>query len=66
MSERLGVLDAAPGCVLIAVIAPAFVSLRPADLIALGIPLLAAVLLPMMTTAAIAIIASAALRFALS
>jgi uncharacterized membrane protein len=52
--------------VLIAVIAPAFVSLRPADLIALGIPLLAAVLLPMMTTAAIAIIASAALRFALS
>lgn len=36
------VLNAAPGCVLIAVIAPKFVSGHPADLIALGLTVYAA------------------------
>jgi uncharacterized membrane protein len=36
------VLNAAPGCVLIAVIAPKFVSGQPADLIALGLTVYAA------------------------
>lgn len=58
-------LDAAPGCVLIAVIAPAFVSPRPADLAALTITLLAAIRLPMVATVAIAIVASALLRSAM-
>lgn len=56
------VLDAAPGCVLIAVIAPAFVSPRPADLAALAITVLAAIRLPMMAVVAIAIVSSALLR----
>lgn len=56
------VLDAAPGCVLIAVIAPAFVSPRPADLAALAITLVAAIRLPMMAVVAIAILSSATLR----
>jgi uncharacterized membrane protein len=59
------VLDAAPGCVLIAVIAPAFVSSRPADLVALGITLLAAIRLPMMAVVAIGIAAAACCRFLL-
>ena len=40
------VLEAVPGCVLIAVIAPAFVSDRPADLIALALTVLAAMRWP--------------------
>lgn len=55
-------LDAAPACVLISVIAPAFVSSRPAHVMALGITVLAATRLPMMATVVIAIISSAALR----
>lgn len=58
-------LDAAPACVLISVIAPAFVSSRPADILALGVTGLAAVRLPMIATVAIAILSAAALRFAL-
>lgn len=56
------VFDAAPGCVLIAVIAPAFVSPRPADIAALAITLLAAIRLPMIAVVGIAIISSATLR----
>lgn len=59
-NRRLGaravkVLEAAPGCVLISVIAPHFVTDRAADLIALGITLLAATRLPMLPTVLIGI-----------
>ena len=60
------VLDAAPPCVLLAVIAPAFVAPNPADLIALALALLAASRLPMVATVVVAMAASAALRIALS
>ncbi|MFD2449647.1 AzlD family protein [Vogesella fluminis] len=40
--RMMAVMDSVPGCVLISVIAPAFVSDRPADLLALGIMLAAA------------------------
>jgi len=61
LSPRLTqVLEAAPGCVLIAVIAPDFVSNRPADLVALAITLVAATRFSILPTVIIAI-ASAAL-----
>lgn len=56
------VLDAAPGCVLLSVIAPAFVSSSPADLGALAVTVAAAIRLPMMATVGIAIATSAALH----
>lgn len=56
------VMQAAPGCVLIAVIAPHFVSPHPADLIALAITVLAATRLPMLPTIAIACASAALLR----
>lgn len=58
------VFDAAPACVLLAVIAPAFVTSRPADLIALALTI-AAIRLPMIATVAVAIVASATLRLLL-
>ncbi|TIU41667.1 MAG: AzlD family protein [Mesorhizobium sp.] len=42
------VMEAAPGCVLIAVIAPAFVSKSPADILALAVTLVAATRLSML------------------
>lgn len=66
LSKRaITVLEAAPGCVLISVIAPHFVSDRPADLIALGITLLAATRLPMLATVVIGVAATGALRYLL-
>ncbi len=59
------VMAAAPGCVLIAVIAPHFVSPRPADLIALAITVVAAARLPMLATVAIAVISAGVLRHVL-
>lgn len=56
------VLDQVPGCVLIAVIAPAFVSDRPANLLALAITLLAATRLPLLPTVLIGVAATGALR----
>lgn len=56
------VMEAAPGCVLIAVIAPYFVSTHPADLIALAITILAAMRLPMLATVIIAIVSTGLLR----
>ncbi len=66
-NRRLGrraasVMQAAPGCVLIAVIAPWFVSPRPADLAALAVTVLAATRLPMLATVAIAMAATVAFR----
>lgn len=56
------VMEAAPGCVLLAVISPTFVASRPADLAALGITIVAASRLPMLATVAIAIAAAGLLR----
>ena len=56
------VMAAAPGCVLIAVIAPYFVSTAPADLLALAITIVAAMRLPMLATVVIAIISTGLLR----
>lgn len=56
------VLEAVPGCVLISVIAPAFVSSRPADLIALFVTLLAAMRFSILPTVVIGILAAGGLR----
>lgn len=60
--RTLTVLDTAPGCVLIAVIAPSFVSGRVADLIALAVTGMAATRLPMLATVLIGIGSAGLLR----
>lgn len=60
------VLLAAPGCVLIAVIAPKFASGQPADLIALALTLLAATRLPLLPVVLIAVFVTGILRFLLA
>ncbi|MBB3611334.1 AzlD family protein [Rhizobium sp. BK602] len=63
LSPRLRtVLENAPGCVLITVIAPDFVTGRPADLIALALTMLAATRLPVLPTVIIAIASAGVLR----
>ncbi|TIR16715.1 MAG: AzlD family protein [Mesorhizobium sp.] len=57
------VMEAAPGCVLISVIAPDFVSRNPADLAALAITLLAATRLSMLPTVAIGVASAGVLRW---
>src|SRR5260221_14721599 len=56
------VMESLPGCVLISVIAPAFVSERPADLLALVVSLVAASRLPILPTVLIGIASAGALR----
>ena len=56
------VMEAAPGCVLVAVIAPQFVSGRPADLIALALTVLAAARLPMLAVVVVGVSSAAVLR----
>jgi uncharacterized membrane protein len=56
------VMEAAPGCVLIAVIAPNFVSERPADLAALAITVVAATRFSILPTVLIGVAAAALLR----
>ncbi|KAA3448082.1 hypothetical protein C7I87_24445 [Mesorhizobium sp. SARCC-RB16n] len=56
------VMEAAPGCVLISVIAPAFVSRNPADLLALAITLVAATRLSMLPTVVIGVASAGLLR----
>lgn len=56
------VMEAAPGCVLISVIAPDFVADRPADLIALAITLAAASRLSMLPTVLIGVASAGLLR----
>lgn len=56
------IMDAAPGCVLISVIAPYFVTDRPADLLAMLITLMAASRLSLFSTVAIGIFSAALLR----
>ncbi|GLO13305.1 hypothetical protein PPUJ20028_18860 [Pseudomonas putida] len=60
------VLNAAPGCVLIAVIAPKFVSGQPADLIALGLTVYAATRFPLLPVVVFAIVVTGLLRGLLS
>jgi len=57
------VMEAAPGCVLISVIAPDFVSRNPADLAALAITLAAATRLSMLSTVVIGVASAGALRW---
>ncbi|WP_027169748.1 AzlD family protein [Mesorhizobium sp. WSM3224] len=57
------VMEAAPGCVLISVIAPDFVSKNPADLAALAITVLAATRLPMLPTVVIGVASAGTLRW---
>jgi uncharacterized membrane protein len=56
------VMGAVPGCVLISVIAPSFVSRQPADLMALAITLAAATRLPLLPTVIIGVASAALLR----
>jgi uncharacterized membrane protein len=56
------VMEAAPGCVMISVIAPDFVADKPADLAALAITLLAATRLSMLPTVLIGVVSAGLLR----
>jgi uncharacterized membrane protein len=53
--RTMTVLDTAPGCVLIAVIAPVFLSGRIADLIAMSLTIAAAIRLPLLPTVLIGV-----------
>lgn len=59
------ILDAAPGCVLITVIAPHFVTSNPADLLALAISLLAAMRFSLLPVVVISVASTALLRYLL-
>lgn len=61
-ARTLAVMDAAPGCVLISVIAPHFVSGRPADLVALGLTMLASTRLSLLPTVLIGVASAGLLR----
>lgn len=63
--RMMAVMDAAPGCVLISVIAPAFAAGRAADLAALAVTLFAAARLPLLPTVLIGVASAAMLRFML-
>lgn len=56
------VLEAVPGCVLISVIAPRFVSSDPRELAAIAATVLAAARLPLLPTVLVAIAATALMR----
>lgn len=60
--RAMAVLEATPGCVLISVIAPFFVSDEPAGLLALAVTLLAATRLPLLPTVLVGVGAAALLR----
>jgi uncharacterized membrane protein len=60
------VMEATPGCVLISVIAPHFVSSRPADLPSLAITLLAASRLSVLPTILIGVVSAGLLRHLLA
>ncbi|KFL28481.1 membrane protein [Devosia sp. 17-2-E-8] len=60
--KATAVMEAAPGCVLISVIAPNFVANNPADLIGIAVTLLAATRFSMLPTVAIGVIATGLLR----
>lgn len=61
-ARAMAMMEAAPGCVLISVIAPAFVSRNPVDLLALAITFVAATRLSMLPTVLIGVAAAGLLR----
>ncbi|RUW63543.1 AzlD family protein [Mesorhizobium sp. M7A.F.Ca.US.008.03.1.1] len=61
-ARATAVMEAAPGCVLISVIAPAFVSKSPADILALAVTLVAAMRLSMLPTVLIGVASAGVLR----
>jgi len=61
-SRTKQILEAAPGCVLVSIIAPDFVSKSPADIIALIVSAAAAARLPILPTVVIAVTAAGLLR----
>jgi len=61
--RALAVMDAAPGCVLISVIAPSFVADQPADLLALAITLVVAARQSLLPTVLIAVASAGLLRY---
>ncbi|WKX26473.1 AzlD family protein [Tatumella ptyseos] len=66
LSPRMqAVMDAAPGCVLITIISPYFVTDKPADLLALVISLLAASRWGLLPVVVISVVSTAVLRFLL-
>lgn len=60
--RTLYVLESVPGCVLISVISPAFVSDRPADLAALAITVAASNRLAILPTVVVGIVSTGLLR----
>lgn len=60
--RMLAVMDSVPGCVLLAVIAPAFVSDQPASLLGLAITLLAACRTSLLPTVLIGVTTTGILR----
>ncbi|GAB0117810.1 AzlD family protein [Acidisoma sp. 7E03] len=63
--RTMATLERAPGCVLIAVITPAFLSGRLADLLALGVTLVAAARLPLLPTVLLGVATAGLARYAL-
>lgn len=66
-NRRLGpkaaaIMEAAPGCVLISVIAPHFASGRPADMAALALTVVAASRLSMLPTVFVAVVSAGMMR----
>ena len=61
-ARATAVMEAAPGCVLISVIAPAFVSKSPADLLALAVTLVAASRFSMLPTVLVGVASAGLLR----
>ena len=59
------IMDAAPGCVLITIISPYFVTDKPADLLALAISLFAASRWGLLPVVLISVVSTAVLRFML-
>src|SRR5699024_2786566 len=59
-------LEAVPGCVLIAVIAPSFATTNPANLLALALTLLFASRFSLLTTVIFSILTTGLLRYVLS
>ncbi|MCU4435604.1 AzlD family protein [Acinetobacter bereziniae] len=57
------ILQVIPGCVLVSVIAPYFVSDHPANLVAIAVTILAACYLSLLPTVMISIVATAMLRY---
>ena len=66
LSPRMqAVMDAAPGCVLITIISPYFVTDKPAELLALVISLFAASRWGLLPVVVISVVSTAVLRFLL-